>query len=228
MTNNQTWRLTVVGLAGGFCGALLGHVAVTLILRLGAEFWLVGPHGPPMQFFGIAIYLGLLYGSLGWALSRRPLAFLVGFLGIAVTIALPMAILTHWPQPLYVFLRALAHFPGFAVMLMRRLHVLNPIALAWTIAVLAIYLTATWGTTLALGALLCPGRRLRGAILAVLGSWGGTLILKAFTHFIPSSLQGRWNPMSFIPAPLDLLTGLLIGAGMGAGIGLARWNQEGK
>ncbi len=220
----MNWRPGVAGLSGGFAGALAGHIAVTLITRLGAQLWLVGPYGPPMQFFAMSVYLGFLYASIAGALSRQIRPALVGFGSACLPIALPMTILTHWPGPLRAFLHLLARSPAITVRLMRALHVLNPIALIWTIAVLTVYLVATWGTTLALGALLCPARRWLGAILAAVGSGAGYLALQLFAHFIP--LPSRWDPTSFIPAPLDLLTGLLIGAGMGAGIGWAQDRQH--
>jgi|GEM_PF-6254414 len=209
------------GLAGGFVGAILGHLFVTWSLRAGGEFWLKGPYGPG-QFFGIAAYLGLLYGCIGLALAGRAVPGLLGLLGNFLGIALPMVVLTHHPLPMRAFMSLLAHFPAFTTGLMRSLGGLDLVGLAWTLAVIAIYVMANWGTTLALGALLCPRRRWLGAGAAVLGSFAGYLVLKAFLAVVPSYAQGRWDPRSFVPSPLDLLTGLLIGAGIGAGVFLAR------
>jgi hypothetical protein len=68
--------------------------------------------------------------------------------------------------------------------------------------------------------MLSPERRWRGAAGAALGSLAGYLLLMLIVYFIPPQAQGRWRPGSFYPAPLDMLTGILIGAGMGAGISL--------
>jgi hypothetical protein len=208
------------GLAGGFIGAVLGHVLVTWCLRTGGEFWLKGPYGPG-QFFGISAYLGVLYGCIGLALAWRAAPALLGLLGNFLGIALPMFVLTHHPLPMRAFMRLLAHFPAFTTRLMLSMGGLDLAGLAWTIAVLFIYIAATWGTTLGLGALLCPGRRWLGAAAAALGSLAGYLVLKVFLAAVPSCAQGRWDPRSFSPSPLDLLTGLLVGAGIGAAVCLA-------
>jgi hypothetical protein len=205
------------GLAGGFVGAILGHILVTCCLRAGGEFWLKGPYGPG-QFFGISAYLGILYGCIGLALSGTATACLLGLLGNLLGIALPMAVLTHYPLPMRVFLRLLLHFPVFTTRLMMSMGGIDLAGLAWTLAVIAIYIVANWGTTLALGAILCPKRRWLGAGAAALGSLAGYLLLKVFLTVIPSYAQGRWDPRSFMPSPLDLFTGLLIGAGIGAGV----------
>ncbi|HAM35916.1 MAG TPA: hypothetical protein DEB40_08225 [Elusimicrobia bacterium] len=187
------------GLYGSLAAATLGHMLVTACLPWGAELWLKGPYGP--HFFDISLYLGVLYGGIALSLSRRPgpacAAAAAAFLGIA----LPMTVLTHaarWGMDTNA----------------------QP-TLAWYYAVIATHTLATWGTTLGLGALLCPQRRWRGAIFAALGSLAGYLILEVFLRLVPSYAQGRWNPKSFIPSPVDLLTGMLIGAGIGAGIYLA-------
>lgn len=187
------------GLAGGFCGALLGHVLVTACLRAGGESWLKGPYGP--HFFDIALYLSLLYGGIACGLSLRPGLTAVGVLGPLLGIVLPMALFTRtarWGME-----------PG------------APPTLAWYWLVLAAHSLGTWGTTLTLGALLCPRRRWLGALGAVLGSLAGYLCLELFLRVVPSYAQGRWAPGSFVPSPLDLLSGLLIGAGLGAGVFLA-------
>jgi hypothetical protein len=205
------------GLAGGFVGAILGHVFVTWCLHMGGEFWLKGPYGPG-QFFGISAYLGILYGCIGLALTWSAVPGLLGLLGNFIGIAFPMFVLTHHPLPMRVFMGLLAHFPAFTARLMMSMGGIDLVGMAWTLAVIAIYIVANWGTTLALGAILCPKRRWFGASAAVLGSFAGYLILKVFLAVVPSYAQGHWDPMSFMPSPMDLLTGLLIGAGIGAGV----------
>lgn len=187
------------GAVGGFCGSMLGHILVTAVLKAGGQNWLKGPYGP--HFLDISLYLGLLYGSLGLALSLRPRPALWGFFGAFLGIALPMSLLTR-----------LAHWG---------METGAPPTLAWYWAVIVCHTLGTWGTTLALGALLCPARRLAGAAGAALGSLAGYGLLQLFLVVVPSYAQGRWDPKSFLPSPLDLLTGILVGAGIGAGIFLA-------
>lgn len=189
----------VRGSAGGLAGALAGHILVTAVLRAGGQDWLKGPYGP--HFFDIALYLGVMYGAVGLALSLRPRPALWGFFGAFLGIALPMAVLTrvaHWGMETGA-----------------------PPTLAWYWAVIVCHSLGTWGTTLALGALLGPARRWLGALGAVLGSLAGYGLLQLFLFAVPSYAQGRWDPKSFLPSPLDLLTGILIGTGIGAGIFLA-------
>jgi hypothetical protein len=187
------------GCIGGFAGALAGHILVTAAIKAGGQNWLKGPYGP--HFFDISLYLAVLYAAVGWALALRPAAALVGLLGAFLGIALPMAVLTR-----------LAHWG---------MDTGAPPTLAWYWAVVVAHSLGTWGTTLALGALLCPARRWLGALGAALGSLAGYGILQLFLFAVPSYAQGRWDPKSFLPSPLDLLTGILIGAGIGAGIFLA-------
>jgi len=187
------------GAAGGLAGAALGHVLVTLCLRGGGERWLKGPYGPDdpgFHFFDIALFLSATFGCIAFSLSRRAVPTLAGLGCAFLALALPLTVLTH----------AARAFPW------------------WYWAVLGADILAVWGTTLALGALLCPARRMRGALFAALGSWAGYLVLELILHIVPSYAQGRWVPTSFIPSPVDLLTWLLAGAGMGAGIYLAGRN----
>ncbi|MDD5657848.1 MAG: hypothetical protein PHF00_11420 [Elusimicrobia bacterium] len=223
-TPKDLFHALALGLAGGAAGAVLGHVLVILCLRAGGELWLKGPYGPG-QFFGISCYLGVLYGAVALALSRRPVPCLLGFFGNFLGIALPMALLTHLPQPMNAFMGLLARAPGLAYRLMLWTRVPDPVGMAWTVAVVAVYLAANWGTTLALGAVLCPGRRWRGAAGAAAGSVAAYILLSAALALIPAQAQGRWNPGGFIPAPVDLLTGLLTGAGLGAGLYLLAWKR---
>ncbi|MBI5241491.1 MAG: hypothetical protein HY926_13545 [Elusimicrobia bacterium] len=187
------------GAAGGFSGALLGHLVVTACLHAGGQDWLKGPYGP--HFFDISLYLGLLYGAIGLALALKPAPALTGLLGAFLGISLPMAVLTrvaNWGMETGA-----------------------PPTLAWYWAVIVCHSLGTWGTTLALGALLFPARRWLGALGAALGSLAGYGTLQLFLAVVPSYAQGRWDPRSYLPSPLDLLTGILIGAGIGAGVFLA-------
>lgn len=179
------------GLAGSL-GAALAHVLTTLADRFGAEGWLRGPYGP--QFFPIALYTSLFYAAIGAAAGRRAGTAAAGFLGPLLGIAGLLAGLTRysgWGMP-----RGLGGTPQ------------------WQLAVTVIYSVAIWGTIAALGMLAGRTARWRGALAAVVGSlcaYGAlTLILAA----VPSYAKNPWNPVSFIPSPVNLLDGLLSGVGL--------------
>lgn len=195
----------LAGGAGGLGGAALAHLAVTLANRLGqAELWLKGPYGPP--FFNLALYMGMLCGGIGLSLSRRAPAraapALLGLLGPLLGIALPLALLTRFAR--------WGEDPSAAP------------TWAWYYCVGGLYIAATWGTLLGLGALLCPARRWLGALGAAGGAFAGYLALTALLWAIPSYQQVLWAPQKFIPSPVALLDGFLTGAGMGLGIQAAR------
>lgn len=198
-------RAALAGGAGGLGGAALAHLAVTLANRLGqAELWLKGPYGPP--FFNLALYMGILCGGIAWSLSRqvsdRATPALLGLLGPCLGISLPMALLTRFAR--------WGMEPGSAP------------TWAWYYSVGGLYIAATWGTLLGLGALLCPARRWLGALAGAGGAFTGYLALTAFLWAVPSYQQNLWAPQKFIPSPVALLDGLLTGAGMGLGIHAAR------
>lgn len=179
----------VRGGLGGLLGGAAAHVLVTLLNRAGGELWLKGPYGPP--FSNIALYMGVLLGTTGLALSLRLKPALVGFFGPLLGIALPMFVLTRAAP-----------------------------ALPWAYAVGALYIASTWGSILALGALLSP-ERLSGALAAAAGSLAGYLFLAAMLWAVPSYKQVVWAPGALIPSPVALLDGLLTSAGLGAGVALA-------
>jgi|CXWL01.1.fsa_nt_gi hypothetical protein len=181
----------VAGSMSGFFGAALAHVLTTFADRLGAENWLRGPYGP--QFVPIALYTGIFYSAIGAAAGRKPKIALLGFFGPFLGIALPMLALTRysgWGMP-----RELPATPQ------------------WQIVVILIYTLSIWGTIAALGA-TCASSRWRGALAAVLGSIAGFVILKSFLWAVPSYAQARWSPVSLLPSPLNLMDGLLSGAGL--------------
>ncbi|MDD5303881.1 MAG: hypothetical protein PHS14_12345 [Elusimicrobia bacterium] len=182
----------VGGGAAGFFGAALAHVLSTLADRAGAEGLLRGPYGP--QFFLIALYTAVFYAAIGAAAGRRAATALVGFLGPLLGIALVMAALTRysgWGMP-----RGL---PGTA---------------QWQLAVAVVYTAAIWSTIAALGALSAGTSRWRGALAAVLGSLAGYGVLSLLLWAVPSYAQARWSPVSFLPSPVNLMDGLLSGAGL--------------
>lgn len=183
----------IVGGGGaGFFGAALAHVLSTLADRAGAEGMLRGPYGP--QFFLIALYTAVFYAAIGAAAGRRVLTAAIGCLAPLLGIAVPMAAMTRysgWGMP-----RGFSGTPQ------------------WQLAVAVIYTAAIWGTIAAIGACSALTRPWRGALAAVLGSlaaYGGlTLLLWA----VPSYAKVRWSPISLLPSPVNLMDGLMSGAGL--------------
>ncbi|MBI4060533.1 MAG: hypothetical protein HY403_03800 [Elusimicrobia bacterium] len=182
----------VGGGAAGFFGSALAHVLSVCADRAGAEDFLRGPYGP--QFFLIALYTAVFYAAIGAAAGRRAATALAGFFGPLLGIALTMAALTRrsgWGMP-----RGLGGTPQ------------------WQLAVVLVYTAAVWGTIAALGALSSGTTRVRGAFAAVLGSLAGYGSLVMLLRAAPSYAAVRWNPVSFLPSPVNLMDGLLSGAGL--------------
>ncbi len=182
----------VGGGTAGFFGAVLAHVLTTAADRLGAEGWLRGPYGP--QFFPIAFYTALFYAAIGAAAGRRASTALVGFLGPMLAIGLVMTVLTRysgWGMP-----RGL---PG---------------TFQWESAVKLIYVVGIWGTIAALGAFASQTAPWRGALAAVLGSLTAYKLLQFLLWAVPAYGKGHWSPVSFLPSPVNLMDGLLSGAGL--------------
>ena len=182
----------VGGGAAGFFGAALAHVLTTAADRAGAEGWLRGPYGP--QFFPIAFYTALFYAAIGAAAGRSAKTALAGFLGPILGIAFVMTALTRyggWGMP-----RGL---PGTA---------------QWQLAVAVVYTASIWGTIATLGAVATRTSAWRGALAAVFGSLAAYAALASFLWAVPSYGKTHWNPVSFLPSPVNLLDGLLSGAGL--------------
>ena len=180
------------GGAAGFFAAVLAHVLSTAVDRAGGESFLRGPYGP--QFFLITLYTSVFYASIGAASGRRAATALAGFLGPLIGIGAVMAILTRysgWGMP-----RGLPGTPQ------------------WQLAVGVVYTFAIWSTIAVLGALSAETRPWRGALAAVLGSLAAYGVLSALLWAMPSYAHGKWNPFSFIPSPVNLMDGLLSGAGL--------------
>ena len=182
----------VGGGAAGFFGAAMAHVLSTFADRAGAEDFLRGPYGP--QFFLIALYTAVFYAAIGAASGRRAATALAGLLGPLLGIAAVMSALTRysgWGMP-----RGLGGTPQ------------------WQLAVAVVYTVAIWATIAALGAMSAGTSRLRGALAAVLGSLSAYGALTVFLWAVPSYAKGRWSPVSFLPSPVNLMDGLLSGAGL--------------
>ncbi len=182
----------VGGGAAGFFGAVLAHVLSTAADRAGAEGFLRGPYGP--QFFLIALYTAVFYAAIGAAAGRRAATALVGFLGPLIGIAAVMAALTRYPG--WGMPRGLGGTPQ------------------WQLAVIVVYTAAAWATILTLGALSTGTSWWRGALAAGLGSLSAYGVLSFFLWAVPSYTKVRWSPVSFLPSPVNLMDGLLSGAGL--------------
>lgn len=183
----------IVGGGGaGFLGAALAHVLSTLADRAGGEGFLRGPYGP--QFFLIALYTGGFYAAIGAAAGRRAATALVGLLGPLLGITVVMAGLTRysgWGMP-----RGL---PG---------------TFQWQLAVASVYTVSIWGTIASLGAMSAATSWWRGALAATVGSLSAYGVLSFLLWAVPSYAKTRWSPVSFLPSPVNLMDGLLSGAGI--------------
>ena len=185
--------VAAVGGGAGLLGAALAHVLTVLCDRAGSEEWLRGPYGP--QFFNVALYTGVFYGAIGWAAARRLRGLAVGFAGSFLGILVPMFVLTRyggWGMP----------------------RTADAVTLQWKIAVLVVYIAAIWGSIAGIGAVCARSTRLRGALEAVGGSLAGYAVLTLALKLAPGLTSGHWNPTSFLPPPVNLLDGLLSGAGL--------------
>ena len=182
----------VGGGVAGFFGAALAHVCSTVADRAGAEGLLRGPYGP--QFFLIALYTAVFYAAIGAAAGRRATTALAGLLGPLLGIGLVMTALTRysgWGMP-----RGLGGTPQ------------------WQLAVGVVYTAAIWLTIAAIGAMSAATSWWRGAVAAVLGSLSAYGVLSFLLWAVPSYAKVRWSPISFLPSPVNLMDGLLSGAGL--------------
>ncbi len=182
----------VGGGSAGFFGAALAHILTNLADRAGAENFLRGPYGP--QFFPIALYTAIFYAAIGAAAGRRAETALAGLLGPLLGIGAVMAALTRysgWGMP-----RGLPGTPQ------------------WQLAVGAVYTISIWATIALIGAMSAKTSWWRGALAAILGSLSGYAALSFLAWAVPSYGQGRWNPASLVPSPVNLLDGLLSGLGL--------------
>ncbi len=184
----------IVGGGGaGVLGAALAHILTTLADRLGSEAWLRGPYGP--QFFNVALYTGVFYAAIGAAAGRRASTALLGLLGPFLGMILPLAALTR--------------YPGWGMPQGAR-----GTTPQWEIAVVLVYSAAIWATIAGLGVLAGRTTRPRGAAAAVLGSLAAYAVLAGLLKLFPDYGRSPWNPLSLIPSPVNLLDGLLSGAGL--------------
>lgn len=183
----------IVGGGGaGLFGAALAHVLSTFVNKAGGEDLLRGPYGPP--FFMLAVYTAVFYGAIGAAAGRRAATALLGFLGPLLGIGLVMTVLTRYPG--WGSPRGLGGTPQ------------------WQLAVAVLYIAAIWGTIAALGALSAATTWWRGALAAVLGSLSGYGLLSFLLWAVPSYAAVRRLQISYLPSPINLMDGLLSGAGL--------------
>jgi hypothetical protein len=189
----EPFSAVVGGGLAGFFGAALAHVLTTLADRLGSEEWLRGPYGP--QFFNVSLYTGVFYAAIAAAASRRARTAGGVFLGTFLAVLLPMFALTRyagWGMP-----RASA-----------------AVTPQWQLAVIVVYIVAIWGAIAAIGAAAGRVTARRGAAAAVLGSLAGYAVLAVLLKVFAAWAKTPWKATSFIPPPVNLLDGLLSGAGL--------------
>ncbi len=180
------------GLAG-LLGAALAHVLATWAARAGSDAWLKGPFGPP--FFTVALYTGVFYAPIGARAAKRAAAGAIAFLGPFLGILAPLYVLTRY---------------GGWGMASGSEGATAP----WKLAIVAVYSLAIWSTIAAIGAAAAKTKPWRGALAAVLGSLSGYAVLAAALKAFAGLAAAPWNPASLIPLPVNLLDGLLSGAGL--------------
>ena len=173
-----------VGGLAGFVGAAFAHVLTILLGRHGAAEWLHGPFGPP--FFSAALYTGVFYGAIGAAAGRRAAAA-TGFLGGFLGIMVPLYVLTR--------------YGGWTPR-------------QWSYVMLAVYIVVTWGTIAGIGATAARGNARRGAAAAVLGSLAGYAALTGCLAVFHGLSRASQDPERLRPPLVNLLDGLLSGAGL--------------
>jgi hypothetical protein len=196
----EPFSAVVGGGIAGFFGAALAHVLTTLAERAGAQAWLRGDYGPP--FFGAALYMGVLYAAIGAAAGRKALTAGIGFAGGFFVFLLPMFVLSRyagWGMP-----RGADATPS------------------WKIALIVVLIATIWSTIAAIGAASAPAAPARGALAAAAGSLAGYAVLSVLLKIFSSWAATPWSAASLIPSPVNLLDGLLSGAGLCLGLSLER------
>ncbi|HEX4047912.1 MAG TPA: hypothetical protein VH309_08765 [Elusimicrobiota bacterium] len=178
--------LAAAGLGGlaGFLGAGAAHVLTVLLSRHGGGEWLHGPFGPP--FFAAALYTGIFYGAIGAAAGRRAAAA-AGFFGGFLGLLIPLYVLTR--------------YGGWT-------------PAQWSHVMLAAYVLVLWGTIAGIGAASTRAKPWRGAAAAVLGSLAGYALLAACLKLFHGLSGASSNPLALRPPLVNLLDGLLSGAGL--------------
>lgn len=146
--------ILIGGGVGGALAAAAANIITTFIDRgAGSETWLKGPYGPP--FFNVALFMGLLYGGIAYALTRRRQETAIGGLGPFLGILVPMLVLT----------RATPSLP-------------------WVPVVITVFVASVWGTIFALGWTMSR-RSWVGGLCAVAGAFGGYLLLQGLAKIFP-------------------------------------------
>jgi hypothetical protein len=168
----------------GFAGAALAHALTVLLARHGAAEWLHGPFGPP--FFSAALYTGVFYGAIG-AAAGRPGAAAAGFLGGFLGLLAPLYVLTR--------------YGGWT-------------PAQWSHVMLAAYVVAIWGTIAGIGAAAAHAKPWRAAAAAMLGSLAGYAALAGCLAVFHGLARATAASERLRPPLVDLLDGLLSGAGL--------------
>ncbi|MFI5351153.1 MAG: hypothetical protein ACHQ2Z_16535 [Elusimicrobiota bacterium] len=176
----------------GLFGAALAHLLSIYLSRHGAAEWLRGPFGPP--FFTVALYTGVFYGAIGAAAGRRTGAA-TGFLGGFLGLLVPLYVLTR--------------YGGWSPQ-------------QWHYIMMGAYVVVIWGTIAGVGAAAARENPRRGAAAAVLGSLAGYAVLSGCAALFHGFSGAPSNPESFLPPRVNLIDGLLSGAGLCLALSLDR------
>jgi hypothetical protein len=177
-------RAAGVGGLAGFAGAALAHVFSLYVSRHASAEWLHGPFGPP--FFAAALYTGIFYSAIGAAAGRGASAA-VGFLGGFLGLLVPLYVLTR--------------YGGWTPR-------------QWQGVMISAYILVIWGTIAGIGASAARGKTWRGVAAAVLGSLAGYAVLRASLAIFHGLTPSPSAPASMLPPFVNLLDGLLSGAGL--------------
>ena len=177
-------RAAGVGGLAGFAGAALAHIFSLYVSRHASAEWLHGPFGPP--FFAAALYTGIFYAAVGAGTGRRAAAA-TGFLGGFLGLLVPLYVLTR--------------YGGWTPR-------------QWQGVMVSAYILVIWGTISGIGAFAARGKTWRGVAAAVLGSLAGYAVLRACLAVFHGLVPASSAPVGLLPPLVNLLDGLLSGAGL--------------
>jgi hypothetical protein len=143
-------------------------------------------HGPfGPPFFSAALYTGVFYGAIGAAAGRRSAA--AGFLGGLLGMLLPLYVLTR--------------YGGWT-------------PAQWSHVMLGAYVLVIWGTIAGIGAAAARAKPWRAAAAAMLGSLAGYALLAGALAVFSGLARSSAASERLRPPLVDLLDGLLSGAGL--------------
>lgn len=171
---------------GGLAGFAGAALAHVLTVALSRHGAAEWLHGPfGPPFFAAALYTGVFYGMIGAAAGRRASAA-VGFFGGFLGLLVPLFVLTR--------------YGGWTPR-------------QWHDVMLAAYVLVIWGTIAGIGA-ASRVKPWRSAAAAMLGSLAGYAILAGCLAVFHGLARASTASERLLPPLVDLLDGLLSGAGL--------------